>query len=468
VYMRKTISGLFAVLLAFGGATGCGDFLSGNSVTNDPNNPTTATASNILGGVESEMWTEHESQLALMSSIFMQQITGAGSGRFEDFYTVYQFDPTSTSLDYSSMYVGGGLVDIKKLEALTTTNNDIVFRGVAEVYEAWTMTTVAAIWGDVPYSQAAQGTAFPTPDLDPQLTIYDALLVVLDNAIADLNSGIESAGEPLPIAAELNFGGDPVLWTAVAHTLKARIYMHMAEARGPTMYAAALAEANLGISSPLGDFKARHTTGANEGNLWAQYNKSAFGRDVTAGTVILDLLTARADPRITEYFADVGGVFYLEGTRNAFDFAQPMVTYAENELIKAEATCAPTLVPTANPATSCPGTGTFINNVRLTYAYATPAPATPTLQDIMEEKYLAMYQNIEAWSDWKRTCIPALVPTDPVPFGEVPGRLYYGDAEVNANPNYPGAAFENAHGGNPKSNPAFVGFRNPDDPNPCP
>ena len=171
---------------------------------------------------------------------------------------------------------------------------------------------------------------------------------------------------------------------------------------------------------------------------------------------------------MAEYFAPAPGPFYLEGTRNNLDFDQPLVTYAENELIKAEATCAPTLVPTANPATSCPGTGTFINNVRATYGYLTAAPATPTLQDIMEEKYLALYQTIEAWSDYKRTCIPALVPTDPSVFGEVPGRLYYGDAEVNANPNYPGSAFENAHGGNARSNPAFVGFRNPDDPNPCP
>jgi hypothetical protein len=466
--MRKTISGLFAALLAFGGATGCSDFLSSNSVTNDPNNPTSATASNLLAAVQAAVWTEHESSLALMSSILTQQVSGAGSGRFEDFYTAYQFDPTSFSFDYSAMYVGGGLVDIKKLEALTTTNNDIVFRGVAEVYEAWAMTTVASIWGDVPYSQAAQGALFPTPDLDRQFDIYDALLVVLDNAITDLNSGIESAGEPLPITAELNFGGDPALWTAVAHTLKARIYLHLAEARGPTMYAAALAEANQGISSPAGDFKAQHTSSANEGNLWAQYNKSAFGRDVTGGTVIVNLLTARGDPRMAEYFATVGPP-YLEGTRNNLDFDQPLVTYAENELIKAEATCAPTLGPTVDPLTSCPGTAGFINNVRATYGYATPAPATPTLQDIMEEKYLALYQNIEAWSDYKRTCIPALTPTDPTVFnGEVPGRLYYGDAEVNANPNYPGSAFENAHGGNVKSNPAFSGFRNPDDPFPCP
>jgi hypothetical protein len=172
---------------------------------------------------------------------------------------------------------------------------------------------------------------------------------------------------------------------------------------------------------------------------------------------------------MAEFFATVGGQTYLEGTRNALDFKQPFVTYAENELIKAEATCAPALGPAVNPATSCPGTAGFINNVRATYAYATGAPATPTLKDIMEEKYLTMYQNIEAWSDYKRTCIPALVPTDPTVFnGEIPGRLYYGDAEVSANPNYPGSAFENAHGGNVKSNPAFSGFRNPNDPNPCP
>jgi hypothetical protein len=77
----------------------------------------------------------------------------------------------------------------------------------------------------------------------------------------------------------------------------------------------------------------------------------------------------------------------------------------------------------------------------------------------MEEKYVTLFLNIEAWNDYKRTCLPALAPS-PASLGSstpgtnpVPGRLPYGITEINANPHTPAVS--------------PVG-RNPNDPNPCP
>jgi len=53
----------------------------------------------------------------------------------------------------------------------------------------------------------------------------------------------------------------------------------------------------------------------------------------------------------------------------------------------------------------------------------------------MTEKYVVTFQNIEAWSDYKRTCIPALVPA--TGYTQVIGRLPYSINEVNTNPNVP-------------------------------
>jgi len=55
--------------------------------------------------------------------------------------------------------------------------------------------------------------------------------------------------------------------------------------------------------------------------------------------------------------------------------------------------------------------------------------------DVMTEKYIAMFQNIAVWSDYKRTCIPALTPRAGAT--EVLGRMPYGSAERNANPHVP-------------------------------
>jgi hypothetical protein len=53
----------------------------------------------------------------------------------------------------------------------------------------------------------------------------------------------------------------------------------------------------------------------------------------------------------------------------------------------------------------------------------------------MTEKYIAMFQNIEVWADYRRTCVPTLTPA--VAGSGIPGRMYYGQDERNANPNIP-------------------------------
>ena len=53
-----------------------------------------------------------------------------------------------------------------------------------------------------------------------------------------------------PGGYDLVYSGDKAKWTQAAHTLKARIYLHLAEARGATQYASARTEAQAGISAP--------------------------------------------------------------------------------------------------------------------------------------------------------------------------------------------------------------------------
>src|SRR6185295_14583503 len=107
------------------------------------------------------------------------------------------------------------------------------------------------------------------------------------------------------------------------------------------------------------DFTSSHTGTQGEQNGWFQfYNLSGFGQDVVAGQFLADLMVARNDPRLAEYFAptnappdpptygglapdaigqSAAGVSQLQGTRATADFRQPYVTWAENQLIQAEA-----------------------------------------------------------------------------------------------------------------------------------
>src|SRR5438128_2284548 len=81
-----------------------------------------------------------------------------------------------------------------------------------------------------------------------------SLQVLLTSAIADLESGAGTG----PGAYDLVYGGDTQAWIQAAHSLKARLYLHVVEpaADKAAIYRLALAEAQQGISSPENDFRA--------------------------------------------------------------------------------------------------------------------------------------------------------------------------------------------------------------------
>jgi len=286
------------------------------------------------------------------------------------------------------------------------------------------MGTGADIFGDLVYKEALQGTTNPV--LDDQLFVYDSVQQVLSAGIANINSNV--AGNAGPGAADLVYGGDPALWTEMAHTLKARFYMHTAEVR-PSAYAQALAEAQQGISSDAGNYFGAFTSTGSEQNFYYQFHGPAGrGGDLGVGITLDTILARRNDPRRTEYFAASGNPRWISDERDAPDFQQPYVTYDENTLIWAEAA-----YRTGNQAVAL----AKLNEERANHGLAPiVAAGQALLNEILTEKYIVDFQlGEEAWNDYKRTCTPNLVPTAN---GEpIPGRLYYDATEESTDTNIP-------------------------------
>jgi len=176
------------------------------------------------------------------------------------------------------------------------------------------ISVAADIYGDVPYREAAGATA--TPHLDPQAQVYSDLQTLLSTAITNLGGT-----GPGPGPLDLVYGGITSKWIDAAYTLKARLYMHTAEtATGfdATALNSAVTNALLGIKTGS-DFKSKHTSAPGEDNLWFQFfDRSGFGQYVVAGQNLADLMNARSDPRLPEYFGPAvpGPGFLLRGTPN--------------------------------------------------------------------------------------------------------------------------------------------------------
>jgi hypothetical protein len=462
--------------LAIVGTSGCTEFLSSDKVGRDPNNPSAATADQLFVAMQAAQFAQQEGIIALVACMWMQQCTGTSNFlQVLEQYGITSEDTPNPA--FSAVYEGGGLVDLKQIEALKAADGDDQYLGIAQVWEALVVSVAADIYGDVPYREAASDVA--TPVLDAQAQVYADLQALLDDAITNLGGS-----GPGPGSLDLVYGGNTAKWIEAANSLKARLYLHTVERDNNQFDNTALGNvvtyANLGISAPANDFRSRHGSAPGEDNIWYQFKvRSGFGNFVVAGRALVDLMVTRSDPRLPEYFSagdpgpyggldPFGGrspgaantVSLLEGTRNNPTYAQPILTFLETELILAEAYYR--LGQTANAQThfdlaraSVPGLG---------------AKTIATINDIMEEKYVAMFQNIEVWNDYKRSCYPALAAVPTGAFANrIPGRLFYGTSEANANPNVPLRSVQLQEGGHAVSPlPASPGFRNPNDPNPCP
>jgi hypothetical protein len=434
-------------------AAGCNSFLDSPKAISDPNNPTVATRNQLFAGAQANVFGYYEGYVPMLVCGWMQQCAGINS-RFVQTEGEYGITAGSLDFTFSSVYSGGGLIGLRTIEASADADGDKVYKGITEVLEAMTMMLTADVWGDVPYREAVASN--PTPVFDPQMQIYGDLLTLLDQAITDIGG----AG-PGPGPVDLVYGGDKTKWIQAAHTLKARIYLRRVEKLGSGEYTNALKEAKLGISAPANDWLTKHSAANAERNVWQQFQStSGFGNDLVAGARLVNLMKAQNDPRLPTYFGKApdgtyGGFDATVGTTaltavsplaggRASDplFRQPIITYDETQLIIAESA-----LQTGDPATAA----TALNTVRA--RNGKPAISAPTLNDIMTEKYITLFQNPEVWNDYKRTCLPTLTPV--VGRAVIPGRFLYGQTEVQTNPQ-PQTASDN-----------IFSRRNANDPNAC-
>jgi len=400
-------------------ATACSDYLTGGELSTDPNRPTTATTSQLFVGVQAGTWALLQSDMVRVTNMWSQQLLGTNL-QYVDIYN-YGVSEQVTNGFQAGLYTGGGLVDIRKVESQAFSTSDTLFHGIALVMEALIMGTGADLFGNLTYKQALTGEA--NPPLDPQMSIYDSVQTLLSRGIVEMQlSGPTNVG---PGSADLSYGGDPALWTKLAHTLKARFAMHTAKVR-PNVYAQVLNDASKGISSASENFNAFFSGNANEQNFWYQFAIVQRPGYIAPNPQFVTLLQSRNDPRLHTYFnADLTDLNDALLEPNA---TQPLATVNEDLLLWAEAA-----QRTGDNATAL----VKLNQTRA-LAGLPPEPASLTgqalLAEILIEEYIADFQNIESWNLYKRTCTPNLVP---VIAAIIPARFFYDASEANTNTQIP-------------------------------
>ena len=137
-------------------AAGCNDYLTGGELSTDPTSPVTANNKQLFVGVTSNTWSLLGGDPARVTGLLTQQFEGIQS----QYLSIYQYsiNEQTTNGYHSSLYGGGGLKDVRQLQANARAQGDTLFLGIAQVQEAMLMGYAADIFGDVPYSAVYQQT----------------------------------------------------------------------------------------------------------------------------------------------------------------------------------------------------------------------------------------------------------------------------------------------------------------------
>ena len=300
--------------------------------------------------------------------------------------------------------------------------DNLFVRGIAQVLTAYNLGVTTDMWGEIPWTEALNGSDNLQPVYDKQSAIYPDIFKWLDDGIATLESvtTFSTAGDYI-------YSGDVDAWIKAAYSLKARHWMRLSNVDANASANALTAIANGFVENTDNFiFDSYEATAIGE-NPWYQFMNDRSHLSVSQS--MYDLMDARTDPRIGVYFELLEGVVVpapngtaeqSQGgiyswsllTINGQTTGTPIMTNHELRFIEAEALFRTDPAGAAWQAALqsaieanfvfhglvlADGTDYFNNEV-------VPLLAGNEVNEILTQKYLALYEHeaAEAYNDYRR------------------------------------------------------------------
>lgn len=271
---------------------------------------------------------------------------GARSGSYQSFNEeeTYKFTNDFHNTIWTGLYANANNYHIMINKAAETGAG--IYEAIGRIMKSHNFQILTDVYGNIPYSEAFQGTAAATPKYDKSIDIYKGIFADLDAAITLLNSALatDPAKNPDVTAADIVYGGSTTMWKKFANTLRLRMLVHLyngttTQTVAPGIDVAAqvakitpdgflgageTADLNPGFSGtkPQPYYRFFNTSEAGQGSQrdWARASKYAieyytFNRDYRIGSfyrapVAITNTTNSAGAQVTNFFsAHLGIVF---------------------------------------------------------------------------------------------------------------------------------------------------------------
>ncbi|MFC2186806.1 SusD/RagB family nutrient-binding outer membrane lipoprotein [Fulvivirgaceae bacterium LMO-SS25] len=464
--MKKVI--LISIVSAM--LAGCSELVS--DLNQNPNNPTSAPYQFALTTTEVANIILHTGEPTRKAGIFAGQYTGIERQQLG--YSNYDLVSSDFNSHWNTVYSGIVRNALVTKELAAEQGIEGITAGITQILRAMALGTAASLWGDVPFDEGGQ-LEFENPTYEDQRTVYAKAQNLLDDAIANLAT---NSGRPLALT-DIYFDGDPIAWIQVAYTIKARFYMHTKDY--PAAYSAAQNGIGTDGSGANNNLRSPHGTALDNANLNYQFFEIAARKsDLVTSDFFASMIDSnperspipsnyRGHAKTNEtarydYLLRTTDVGIQPNTQNN-GFAQidglgAMATYAENLLILAEAGARADFnigLNHLNEFREYMSNGGYLRNPNMANLQYLPfvaadfnagglenqegnlTPNDALLREIIEERYVTLFGQIEVFNDTRRTQNETniRVPVAPNRGTELPQRFLYAQSELDANASTP-------------------------------
>lgn len=187
----------------------------------------------------------------------------------------------------------------KSLSGLKGVTTEPIPLAIAEIIQVASIHRVTDSYGPIPYSRIGENGELKAP-FDSQQDVYNKMFEQLDEAIATLT---EHQTEKITANADKVYGGDLVKWVKLANSLKLRLAMRIVYADEATAKAKAeeAVSHEIGVMEEVSD-NAAFTGFGKDGNPFAKVMYEYNGGDSRVGADITAYMNSYNDPRRSAYF----------------------------------------------------------------------------------------------------------------------------------------------------------------------
>lgn len=277
------------------------------NINDNPNLATEAELNLLLTGAETTagFWTNRTANEDAM--ILSRQLYGLAASQ-------YSIGPDNINNDFNGLY-SQVLKEFQRIIDQGTEEERFGMVGISQVYKAYIFGLMVDLWGDLPYSDALNGETNIVPQFEDDKAIYDKLLLLLDEAKGNLDTGIANNEV---VAGDVVLKGSLSGYKKVANTVKLRLLLNLRltePARATTEINALIAENNF-VDDNNENFFFRYGTAIsplNQNPLYQQDYTGSGGKSFYMDNYFMYKLHSRNDPRIKYYI-------HRQGANSELDF----------------------------------------------------------------------------------------------------------------------------------------------------